>query len=415
MVVEKKPNRIWLFIKKIASPVAIIAIIVLAIKEIPGVLEFLQWTFTNAGTSGQVVIVTIAGIGLIYFAVIATKREERVAELKAERDLLEERLRSKEAELKQVEENNFRLAEEGVKEDIWRRDVIGVPRFVDKAERNARFLSMLNLKGGVGKTTLAANLGVCLALMDKPLKVLLIDLDFQATMSNMSAEASILLMASQLGNTASRLLDFKVAVEDFKKLLIGINKVANGRIVIADVALERMDFQTQAKFFLEPKCDVRFLFRSILHQKEVTDFFDLVIFDCPPRLTTSTVNALTASDYVLIPTKLDERSFEAIPRTLSFIHSLSTIAQPKIIGVVANEVQFWRRPKLIKAHQSGMARLKELVKANDPDLYVFNAMVELSTDVAFNREKNLVPSVDASVRQELFQSVTIELRERIGK
>jgi chromosome partitioning protein len=415
MEAGKKPNRIWLFIKRVASPVVIITAIVLAIKEVPGVLDFLRWAFANAGTNGQVTMVVITGIGLIYFAVISMKREERVADLKSERDSLEERLRSKEDELKQVEENNFRLAEEGVKEDIWRRDVVGVPRFVDRGERNTRFVSLLNLKGGVGKTTLAANLGVCLALMDRPLKVLLIDLDFQATLSNMSVEASTLLMASQVGSTSSRLLDPKLTVDDFRKLLVGVNRVANGRMLIADVALERMDFQTQARFFLDPKNDVRFLFRSILHHREVTDGFDVVVFDCPPRLTTSTVNALTASDYVLIPTKLDERSFEAIPRTLSFIHNLRTIAQPKIIGVVANEVQFWRRPKLIKAHQNGMARLKELVKTNDPDLRVFEAMVELSTDVAFNREKNLVPCVDAGVRQELFQAVAVELRERIGK
>ena len=415
MEAGKKPSVVWLFIKKAASPLAIITAIVLFIKEVPGVLDFLKWAFANAGTNGQVTLVTIAGVGLIYFAIVSLKREERVSELKAERDSLEDRLRSKEAELKQVEENNFRLAEEGVKEDIWRRDVVGVPRFVEKGERNARFISLLNLKGGVGKTTLAANLGVCLALMDRPLKVLLIDLDFQATLSNMSVEAGTLLTASQVGNTTSRLLDPKLTVDDFRKLAVGVNGVANGRIVIADVALERMDFQTQAKFFLDPKSDVRFLFRSILHRREVTDGFDVVIFDCPPRLTPSTVNALTASDYVLIPTKLDERSFEAIPRTLSFIHNLRTIAQPKIIGVVPNEVQFWRRPKLIKAHQKGMARLKELVKANDPDLHIFGSMVELNTDVAFNREKSVVPCVDAGVRGELFQAVAVELRERIGK
>ena len=292
---------------------------------------------------------------------------------------------------------------------------MGVPRFMEKGQRNARFISLLNLKGGVGKTTLSANLAVCLGLMDRPLKVLLIDLDFQATLSNMSVEANTLLTASRVGNTTSRLLDPKLTVEDFEKLMVGVNQVANVRIVIADVALERMDFQTQAKFFLDPKCDVRFLFRSILHRREITDRFDVVIFDCPPRLTPSTVNALTASDYVLIPTKLDERSFEAIPRTLSFIDNLRTIAQPKILGVVANEVQFWRQAKLIKAHQSGMARLKELVKANDPDLHIFGSMVGLSTDVAFNGEKNLVPCADAGVRQEFFQAVALELRGRIGK
>lgn len=206
LVEEKKPNVIWLFVKKIASPVVLITVIVLALKEVPGVVDFLRWAFANTGTTGQVTMAAIAGIGLIYFALLAMKREERVADLKAERDSLEQRLRSKEAELKQVEENNFRLAEEGVKEDIWRRDMVNPPRFVDKDKRNACFVSMLNLKGGVGKTTLAANLGVCLALMDRPLKVLLIDLDFQASLSNMSVEAAALLTARKMRHTTERLL-----------------------------------------------------------------------------------------------------------------------------------------------------------------------------------------------------------------
>ncbi len=412
---ERKPNVFWLFIKKIASPIVLIAAIVLAIKEVPGVVDFLMWAFANAGTNGQVTMVVIAGIALIYFAVLTMKREERVAELKVERNLLEQRLGSKEAELKQVEENNFRLAEEGVKEDLWQRDVISPPRFVDREKRNAQFISLLNLKGGVGKTTLAANLGVCLAFMDRPLKVLLIDLDFQASLSNMSVEASALLMARKMRHTTERLLDPQLTVGDFKNLIVSVNQVPNGRILIADDSLERMDFQTQARFFLKPEHDARFLFRKILHQQEVTDYFDMVIFDCPPRLTTSTVNALTTSDYVLIPTKLDERSFEAIPRTLAFLNRLRTIAQPKILGVVANEVQFWRRPKLLKAHENGMARLKQLLKTADPDLYVFKAMVELSMDVAFAPEKNLVPCVDAEVRKERFLGVANEIRERIGK
>jgi len=91
------------------------------------------------------------------------------------------------------------------------------------------------------------------------------------------------------------------------------------------------------------------------------------------------------------------------------------IAQPKIIGVVANEVQYWRGRQLLKAHRAGMARLKERVKASDPGLQVFESMVEISTDIAFTTEKNRVPSVSAGVRTKLFEPVAAELRERTGK
>lgn len=415
MKVTKKQALVLNFLKRVASPIAVISLIVLAVKEIPGAQDVLTWAFRNASPSGQAIIVIVAAVGLIYFAVVYVLRAERVGELKAERDSLEERLLSKEAELKQVEENNIRLAEEGVKEDIWKRPVGGASPFVEKGQRNAVFISLLNLKGGVGKTTLAANLGACLALMDRPLKVLLIDLDFQATLSNMSVEAGTLLTAGELGATSSRLLQGGLSAEEFRKLTVGVNRVPGARIAIADVGLERMDFQTQAKYFLKPDCDVRFRFRSVLHQKEVTERFDVVLFDCPPRLTTSTVNALTCSDYVLIPSKLDERSFEAIPRTLAFIDNLKMICQPKIIGIVANEVQYWRRPSLLKTHQAALARLGELVKSKDPDLYVFRSHVELSTNVAFHTEKSVLPCVDEALREQLFLPTVGELRARIGK
>lgn len=145
---QNKSNWFWQFVKMVASPLGLIVVIALAVKQVPGVVEFLTWTYNHMGENGQITVFVIGWFGLIYFAVFSMKREERICDLKAERDVLEEQLSAKEAELKQVEEHNFRLAEEGVKEDIWRRDVIGVPPFVDKSERNARFISLLNLKEG---------------------------------------------------------------------------------------------------------------------------------------------------------------------------------------------------------------------------------------------------------------------------
>ena len=62
--------------------------------------------------------------------------------------------------------------------------------------------------------------------------------------------------------------------------------------------------------------DVRFRLRVRLHSPQLRDHYDAVIIDCPPRLTTGSINALAASDYVLIPVLLEDTSAEAVPRIL---------------------------------------------------------------------------------------------------
>ena len=74
--------------------------------------------------------------------------------------------------------------------DVWTTATIGhgpVPEFVPRGDRQTRFVTFLNLKGGVGKTTLVANLGATYAVgvTGKRLRVLLVDLDYQGTLSNL--------------------------------------------------------------------------------------------------------------------------------------------------------------------------------------------------------------------------------------
>jgi cellulose biosynthesis protein BcsQ len=91
---------------------------------------------------------------------------------------------------------------------------------------------------------------------------------------------------------------------------------------------------------VDSRQEVRFRFRGHLHQPEVFKEFDLVIFDCPPRPTTSTVNVLTCSGYVLIPTKLDLGSINAVPRTIRWLSTLKGISHAQLVGVVANHVRY---------------------------------------------------------------------------
>jgi Mrp family chromosome partitioning ATPase len=75
---------------------------------------------------------------------------------------------------------------------LWQRDnEVAPPPFINISDRKARFVAVMNLKGGVGKTTLTANVGVALAR--KGDRVLLVDLDFQGSLSRLClAQADIL-------------------------------------------------------------------------------------------------------------------------------------------------------------------------------------------------------------------------------
>ena len=85
--------------------------------------------------------------------------------------------------------------------------------------------------------------------------------------------------------------------------------------------------------------DVRYRLRHALHSRELREHYDVVLIDCPPRLTTGCVNALAASDYVLIPVLLEKTSTEAVPRTLSWLKRFQAqvCTELDVLGVVGNK------------------------------------------------------------------------------
>jgi predicted GTPase len=79
---------------------------------------------------------------------------------------------------------------------VWERKVLqGAPRFRPLAERHMPIISVLNLKGGVGKTTITAHLGA--GLSAKGYNVLLMDLDLQGSLSSLFIPESLLVHRSK--------------------------------------------------------------------------------------------------------------------------------------------------------------------------------------------------------------------------
>ena len=146
-------------------------------------------------------------------------------------------------------------------------------------------ICVANLKGGVGKTTTAINLAAAMQKMGK--KVLLVDADPQANMSE------------ALG----------VREERVKSLFSELSKVIKGETEdLADVVI-----QTQSGLYLVPSsielAGAELELVSVYGREQVftwlleklKDQFDFIFIDCPPAIGMLTVNALVASDFILIP------------------------------------------------------------------------------------------------------------------
>ena len=193
--------------------------------------------------------------------------------------------------------------------------------FLPLTMRRAVIISIANLKGGVGKTTITANLGATLAKVG--LKVLLMDLDYQSSLSNLCLLPQ---EKDQVRRSGRYLSGFLEDGGDLSRLNQSVTLIEAGvdpgQLYLAPVDEEFADVENRLMVRWHAglsKDDVRYRLRHALHTRDLRDHYDVVLIDCPPRLTTGCVNALAASDYVLIPVLLEETSTEAVPRTLSWL------------------------------------------------------------------------------------------------
>jgi cellulose biosynthesis protein BcsQ len=263
---------------------------------------------------------------------------------------------------------------------LWEQDAhTPPPPFVSATDRQTRFIAVVNLKGGVGKTTLTANFGVSLA--KRKHRVLLVDLDFQGSLTRLcTASNEQLLELIRRRKTSARLLDGDGGPLPFNEITHAVShpNLVGQRcdFIAADESLAEAELRAQARWLVTKNPDARFLFRKLFHAQEILNHYDVVLFDCPPRLTTACVNALSCSDFLLVPVLLEQGSVEALPRTLNWLRRLPHVSRAKLLGVVANRVDFYGgRP--IHAHQTIYDYLFETLRRSGfHEGAVFRALVK---------------------------------------
>jgi chromosome partitioning protein len=191
-------------------------------------------------------------------------------------------------------------------------------------------ISLVNQKGGVGKSTTTMNLGAYLALHGK--KVLLIDMDPQANITS-----GLGFRPENQRKNIYQALSAKIRLDE---------AIISTSIVGLDLIPATPDLAA-ATIELVEAVDREFVFYNAI--KVIHEKYDFVLIDCPPSLGLLTVNSLTASDKILIPIQCEYYALEGLKQLMESISLIKANLKENIEIMGAVLTMFDKRNQL--SHQ----------------------------------------------------------------
>ena len=268
----------------------------------------------------------------------------------------------------------------------------------------AKIISVINQKGGVGKTTTSVNLAASLSITDK--NTLVIDFDPQSnTTSSFGIEA---VQGKTIYQALSDLCSLKECIVP--------TELPNLFVVPADANLSGAEIELVGEAQRERKL------KNILEKER--NNFDYIIIDCPPSLGLLTINALTASDSYLVPLQCEYFALEGLSQLSSTIKLVRETIHPSLEneGIlltmydprnnlckqVRNEVEGYFRSKVFKTIIPRNVRLSEAPSYAKPVLlYDIEskgalAYMELAKELVYRHQAEFNPH--ATIRKgELYE------------
>ena len=213
-----------------------------------------------------------------------------------------------------------------------------------------KIVSVINQKGGTGKNTTTIKLGSALSKAGK--KILLIDLDPQANLS----------YSLGVEEPESTLAEVFTGSKKLKEIIIN-----NGNLSIAPGSNELVDIEIS--LVTQPERE-RFLKNILAGAKG----YDYILIDCPPSLSLLTVNALAASDEVIIPLQMEVLTLQGLSQILNTVKQVRSAfnAKLKVKGIVV--VMFDKRRKL-------STEIQEYLKQNIEEK-IFDTRIRLNVKLA---------------------------------
>ena len=198
--------------------------------------------------------------------------------------------------------------------NMWLRQPVNKPDGYDeRLQKSIPILLFANLKGGVGKTTIAANLANYFERR-RGERVLAIDLDHQGSLTSMllpGESARMQRPAEIVKSVIGGMPPLGGAM--FAERVRIRHSVRNSHLIECDDAFGNFETRLLLEWLInDRKDDIRYNLARVLHSPEVQGHFDRVIIDAPPRMTTGLMNALCASTDLVVPFVLDILSAERV-------------------------------------------------------------------------------------------------------
>jgi len=228
-------------------------------------------------------------------------------------------------------------------------------------KKSVPILTIVNFKGGVGKSTVAANLAAFYDDCDA--RVLLIDLDYQGSLTDTTINRD------ELSFGTLCLMDPDFTSDEIPTHFVpATDCFTNTKVLASNYKLLEEESRALFRWIVgDTKKDIRYLLNRFLQSVHVQAHFDLVIIDASPRITTASVNALCASTHVIIPTMLDGTAATAALNTVSAVHKLKKKLSPSLnlLGVLPTFVD--RRTGYSPRELNNLSFLTDEIQSRFPD------------------------------------------------
>lgn len=267
----------------------------------------------------------------------------------------------------------------------------------------AKTIAFINMKGGVGKTTLAVNTAYTLAKIERK-KVLIIDMDPQmnATQYTLSEE-----QMEEILNDRSKSIfgclspdyvtntvienenDEEYNIQDESRWIFNVDRIFDiipSSLDIMTLNLAATPFKLQQ--YIKNKLD---------------SLYDIIIIDCPPTISDYTKVSLLASDLYLVPMKADSLSVFGLPMLENYVkktiqgefqHAINCVGIV-LNMVLPNRLLYKKNQPIIRKRwstllfQNELHQCEDIVKGLDPELSCNKYIIDMSNPLIVNQMKNI--------------------------